>query len=314
MAAKKFDVAVVGHFSLDSIKLPSSPRPYSVLGGAVAFVSLVAKHLGAEAAVVSRVGADFHSSYMQQLLEAKVDVSGVIKGHTFSERTTSFELTYSDDLSSRALRLKQQGLPIQPSDLPKNLSAKAIHIAPIAAEISFNVVKRLRGCCETLSIDPQGMTRQFSLDGAISCCSQIDKRILPIIDVYKSSLDEIQVLTGRKRVQAALKAVHALGPKIVIITLGAQGSVLSVDGEARDVPACKPRYVLDPTGAGDVFIGAFLAEWTRKKEPFWCACVGSAAASLVVEDVGSRFFGSKEEIYRRAKAAYEKEIKQRSTS
>jgi sugar/nucleoside kinase (ribokinase family) len=314
MTAKKFDIAVVGHFSMDSIKLPSSPRPYSVLGGAVAFVSLVAKHLGAEAAVVSRVGADFPNSYLQQLLDADVDVSGVVKGCAVSERTTSFELTYSDDLSSRALRLKQQGLPIQPSDLPKTLSAKVIHIAPIAAEIPFEVVKRLRCCCDMLSIDPQGMTRQFGPDGAVFCCSQIDKRILPMIDVYKSSLDEIQVLTGRKRVKAALKAVHALGPKIVIATLGAQGSVLSVDGEAREVPACKPQCVVDPTGAGDVFIGAFLAEWTRKKVPFWCACMGSAAASLVVEDVGSRFFGSKEEIYCRAEAAYEKEIKQRSIS
>jgi hypothetical protein len=33
--------------------------------------------------------------------------------------------------------------------------------------------------------------------------------------------------------------------------------------------------------------------------------VGSAAASLVVEDVGSRFFGEKAEIYSRAKVIYE---------
>ncbi len=314
MAGKKFDIAVVGHFSLDSIRLPSSPKSFSVLGGAVAFVSLIAKRLGIEAAVVSRVGTDFPDFYLQQLLDAGVDVSGVVKGCAVSERTTSFELTYSDDLSSRALRLKQQGLPIQPSDLPKTLSAKVIHIAPIAAEIPFEVVKRLRGCCETLSIDPQGMTRQFSPDGLVSCCSQIDERILPKVDVYKSSLDEIQVLTGCKKAKAALRAVHALGPKIVIATLGAQGSVLSVEGEVREVPACRPRRVVDPTGAGDVYVGAFLAEWTRKKEPFWCACVGAAAASLVVEDVGSRFFGSKEEICGRAEAAYEKEIKQRSIS
>jgi sugar/nucleoside kinase (ribokinase family) len=313
MAAKKFDVAVVGHFSLDSIKLPSSPKPYSVLGGAVAFVSLVARRLEAKAVVISRVGGDFPEAYIQQLRHAGVDVSGIVNGAT-SERTTSFELTYRHDLSSRELRLKQQGLPIQPSDLPKNLSAKAIHIAPIAAEIPFKVVKRLRGCCETLSIDPQGMTRQFSPEGAVSCCSQMDKRILPLVDVYKSSLDEIQELTCKSVVKEALKAVHDLGPKIVIATMGAQGSVLSVDGEVREVPACKPRCVVDPTGAGDVFIGAFLAEWTRKKEPFWCACVGSAAASLVVEDVGSRFFGSKEGICGRAKSVYEKEIKQRSIS
>jgi 2-dehydro-3-deoxygluconokinase len=132
---------------------------------------------------------------------------------------------------------------------------------------------------------------------------------IAFIDVYKSSNEEIQVLTGQSDLNKALKAVHDFGPEVVIATMGAQGSVLSVDCEVCKVPACKPKRVVDPTGAGDVFIGAFLTELTRKKDAFWCACVGSAAASLVVEDVGTRFFGEKEEIYRRASAIYEKEIK-----
>jgi sugar/nucleoside kinase (ribokinase family) len=313
MSAKDFDVAVVGHFSMDSIKLPSNPKAYAVLGGAVAFVSLAAERLGVKAAVISRVGGDFPDAYMQQLREAGVDTSGVVKGAA-TERTTSFELTYNDDLSSRALRLRQMGEPIQVSDLPKSLCAKIIHIAPIASEISFEVVKKLRSYCDCLSIDPQGMTRRFSKDGSVSCCSQMNKRILPMVNIYKSSLDEIQVLTGQKEVEAALEAVHALGPEIVIATMGDVGSVVLAEGKMYTVPACKPTRVVDPTGAGDVFIGAFLAEFTGRKEPFWCACVGSAAASFVVEDVGSRFFGSKGEIYRQAQAAYEKEIKQRSIS
>jgi fructokinase len=137
----------------------------------------------------------------------------------------------------------------------------------------------------------------------------MDKRILPLIDVYKSSEDEIAVLTGESDLHKSLATVHEFGPKIVIATMGDKGSVLSVDGEIRGVPACKSLRVVDPTGAGDVFIGAFLAEFTRKKDSYWCACVGSAAASLVVEDVGTTFFGEKEEIYRRAHVAYEKEIK-----
>jgi sugar/nucleoside kinase (ribokinase family) len=68
--------------------------------------------------------------------------------------------------------------------------------------------------------------------------------------------------------------------------------------------------VVDPTGAGDVFIGAFLIEYTRAKETVWCACVGSAAASMVVESLGATSIGQKDEIYRRAEALYEKGIKQ----
>jgi adenosine kinase len=92
--------------------------------------------------------------------------------------------------------------------------------------------------------------------------------------------------------------------------MGQKGSVLFFEETKYSIPPCKSARIVDPTGAGDVFIGAFLAEYIRKKDCLWCACVGSAASSLVIEDVGTSFFGHKEEIYRRAVIEYEKEIKQ----
>jgi sugar/nucleoside kinase (ribokinase family) len=212
-------------------------------------------------------------------------------------------------LSSRKLCLKARGSPITLADLPKTFSPKAIHVAPIAAEIPFEVVERLRSFSKCISIDPQGMTRRFDENGNVTRCAQMDKRILSLVNIYKSSLDEIEVLTAQSNVKKAIEAVHGLGPRIVIVTMGANGSMISVEGTTYPVPACKSNRVVDPTGAGDVFIGGFLTEFTRKKDPLWCACVGSAAASLVVEDVGTTFFGEKEEIYRRASVIYEKEIK-----
>ncbi len=306
MALKSCDVAVVGHFSIDFLKLPGRAKPCRVLGGAVAYVSLITRRLGVSAAVISKVGSDFPETYIKRLRDAGVSLSGV---KVSGEQTTSFELTYNEDLSSRRLFLKARGSPITLADLPSALSSKVIHIAPIATEIPFEVIERLRSFGDCLSIDPQGLTRRFSSGGNVARCNQLDKRILPLVDIYKSSLDEIEVLTGQSAVGKALKVVHDLGPKIVIATMGARGSVLSLDGAVYAVPACDSNRVLDPTGAGDVFMGGFLAEFTQKKDPFWCACVGSAAASLVVENIGTTFLGERDEIYRRAKVAYEKEIK-----
>ena len=92
--------------------------------------------------------------------------------------------------------------------------------------------------------------------------------------------------------------------------MGAKGSVLSVEGAQYNIGACPSEVLVDPTGAGDVFIGGFLTEYIRGKESLWCAAVGSAAASLVVESIGPTYFGKKEEIYRRANVLYEKELKQ----
>jgi sugar/nucleoside kinase (ribokinase family) len=293
------DLVVAGHFSADTLILPSNPASYQALGGATAYVSLAAHALGSVVSVVSRVGKDFPPEYLEWLRKEGIDVSAV---KADSEATTRFELTYNQDLSERTLNLKSQGSPLTAKDVPTNLHAKAIHIGPIAQEISLPIVQLLRGCCEVLSLDPQGMTRRFNIDGGVSCCEQVDKRLVGIVDVYKSSVEEICALTGQADVQVAIKAVHGYGPKIVIATMGPKGSQLSVDGEVLQVPPCPARKVVDPTGAGDVFVGAFLSEYFRGKDVFWSACVGSAAASFVVECVGATCLGKREEVYGRAEA------------
>ncbi len=308
MAVKTSDVAVVGHFAIDNIRLPTRSAPFVVLGGSVTYVSFVTKRLDATVSIISKVGGDFPEAYMWWLGEEGIDLSGVTK--LANEQTTRFELGYSKDLSNRILKLKSKVSAINVSDLPKSLEAKAVHVAPIAGEISYKVVEHLKGCAEVLSLDPQGLLRRFGKTGKVTSRGQVDKRLFSLINIYKSSLDEISALTGHSDLKSAIKAVHDFGVETVIVTLGAKGAVLSVMGTLYNIPACNSRVFVDPTGAGDAFIGGFLTEYIRQKDSLWCACVGSAAASLVVEGIGPTFFGEKEEIYQRARSVYEKEIKQ----
>jgi len=302
-----FDIVSVGHFSLDSIFLPSGNTPFVVLGGSVAYVSFSARRLDARVSVVSKVGGDFPAAYLWWLRQESVDLSGVSKAE--NAQTTRFELEYSNDLSDRALRLKTRAPPIGVADLPNSLKAKSIHIAPIAGEITYEIAEKLRSCGDVLSLDPQGLVRNFDENGSVTLGSLIDKRILGLVDIYKSSLKEIQAVTGLSDIDSAIKAVHEHGVKIVIITLQANGAAVSVEDAIHKVPAYKPEKIIDPTGAGDAFIGSFLAEYVNGEDCSWCSFVGSAAASLVVEGIGPTFFGDKEEIHRRARLLYEKEIK-----
>jgi cytidine kinase len=308
MEDQSFDVAVAGHFAIDTIRLPSRPKPFVVLGGSVTYVSFVTKRLEGTVSVVSKVGADFPEAYMWLLREEGIDVSGVVK--LKREGTTRFDLKYSKDLSERTLKLESKAAPITVSNLPKSLQAKAVHIAPIAGEISYEVVKQLKRRAEVVSLDPQGLLRRFDKKtGKVSPRATIDKRLFSLINVYKSSLEEITTLTGESDINAAINAIHDFGVKTVIVTLGAQGAVLSVEKTVYNIPPCSSRVYVDPTGAGDAFMGGFLTEYIRQKNAFWCACVGAAAASLVIEGMGPTFFGEKEEIYERARSVYEKEIK-----
>ena len=307
MENQNFDVAVVGHFAIDTIRLPSRSAPFAVLGGSVTYVSFVTKRLDGTVSIISKVGGDFPEAYMWLLREEGINLSGVVK--LKKGGTTRFDLEYSKDLSNRKLKLESKAAPIKLSNLPKHLQAKAVHVAPIAGEVSYEVVKRLKGCAEFLSLDPQGLLRRFGKTGKVTSRASVDKRLFSLINVYKSSLEEITALTGKSDINAAINAIHDFGVKTVIVTLGAKGAVLSVEKTVYNIPPCSSRVLVDPTGAGDAFIGGFLTEYIRQKDALWCACVGSAAASLVIEGIGPTFFGEKEEIYQRARSVYEKEIK-----
>jgi sugar/nucleoside kinase (ribokinase family) len=301
-----FDIVSVGHFSIDSILLPDRRTPFVVLGGSVAYVSLAARRLDATVSLVSKVGGDFPDAYLWWLGQEGVNLSGVVKADDV--QTTRFELKYSDKYSTRKLRLKSRAPSITVDDLP-TVKAEIIHIAPIAGEITYEVAEKLRSCAEWLSLDPQGLVRNFDERGNVTGSSLTDKRILELINIYKSSSDEVKAATGLSNLKSAMKAIHDRGVEMVIVTLGMKGAVLSFEESVYTIPAYKSDKLVDPTGAGDVFIGSFLTEYIRGESLLWCACVGSAAASLVVEALGPTHLGNRTEIYRRTRVLYEKEIK-----
>lgn len=299
---KMFDLVTVGHFTIDLTCSPKIVTPEPTLGGSPTYVSVAAKKLSAKVSLISKVGEDFAHRHIAWLTAHGIDLSGLkmIKGAS----TTRFILNYVN--WKRQLQLKSQAPPIMPEDIPNSLRARVVHIAPVANEISPNIVDKLRKQTDTLSIDPQGFIREIDVNGNVHLKRWEDQLVLEQIDVYKSSHSEIRMATGLADLKLGMEKIRNYGAKIVIVTEGIKGSKLLFEGKLYDVPACKPKIVRDPTGAGDTFIGAFLVEYLAGKDPLWCACVGSASASFVVEGVGTEVFGEKEDIYLRARKIYGK--------
>jgi len=299
---KTFDVVTVGHFTVDRIFSPRFDNPVRALGGSPAYVSLAARKLNARAGAISKVGSDFLKIYTNLLHNEGVDLFGVKIAQ--NAHTTSFILKYAN--GKRQLRLKNRAPHIFPRDLPTGFKAKIAHVAPIAGEISSEVVDELRKNATILSLDPQGFLRKFDAKGRVGLKKWLDKRVLEQIDVYKSSLPEIRAATGLTSLKDAMRKVRDFGVKIVIVTRGTRGAVVLFEEKFCRIPAYKPQKLMDSTGAGDAFAGAFLAEYINEKDPIWCACIGSAVAAFKVETVGPVFLGEKEAIYRRAEALYGK--------
>jgi len=300
-----FDLITVGHFAIDLISSPKIASPRPTLGGPPTYVSLAARKLDAKVSIISKVGGDFPNEYIAWLNSGGVDLSGLKRVEDAS--STCFILKYKN--GERRLRLRSRAPPIFQEDIPKSLRARAIHVAPVANELSFDIVDKLRTLTDILSLDSQGFVRGFDEKGNVRLIRWKDPQILEKIDIYKSSFDEIRMVTGLTDLRSAMEKIHDYGAKAVIVTRGMKGSTLFFEGRFWDVPACRPRIVQDLTGAGDAFIGAFLAEYIQGQDPAWCACVGSAAASFVIEGVGPAVFGEKKETYMRATGIYEKGLK-----
>jgi len=299
-----FDLVVVGHFAIDSILSPKIAVPCDTLGGPPTYVSLAARKLGAKVSVISKVGEDFSDDYIKWLNANGIDLSGLKR--VKNAPTTRYVLEYENE--KRLLRLQSRAPCIIPEDVSDSLQAKVIHVAPIANELSADVVDKLRTSADTLSLDPQGFVRRFDVDGTVLLKRWRDSHVLEQIDLYKSSLNEIRMVTGLTDLRLAMQKIHDCGVKMVIVTNGIRGSTLLYEGNVYEIPACKSRVIRDLTGAGDAFMGAFLAEYIRGKDPVWCMCVGSATASFVVEGIGPSVFGEKEEIYQRASEIYDKDF------
>lgn len=300
-----FDLVTVGHFAIDHIYSPEITSPKPTLGGPPTYVSMAAAKLNARVSVISKVGEDFSKDHAEWLKSNNVDLSGLkqVEGAL----TTRFVLEYGG-CGERKLWLKALAPPILTSDVPKSIQARAIHVAPIANELSVEVVKKLRKSTNILSLDPQGFVRSFNKQGKMRLRDWREAFVLEHVDVYKSSQEEIKKVAKTTNLKRAMQTIRHYGANIVIVTRGTRGALLLFDSDFYEIPPSKPRVILDPTGAGDAFIGAFLAEYIRGQDPLWCACVGSASASFVVEGLGPHSFGEREETYSRAREIYEKTI------
>jgi sugar/nucleoside kinase (ribokinase family) len=104
------------------------------------------------------------------------------------------------------------------------------------------------------------------------------------------SHQEARLLFGRDAPEAAALAFAACGPQVVVIKLGAEGSL--VYGPDLEHPVHVPTVAanaIDPTGAGDAFCGAFCVSYGQPPvgNPLLAACRATVAASFVVEQRGA---------------------------
>lgn len=261
------EVLVVAPLVLDDVTTARGSSS-GELGGA-AYAALAARHF-APTAIAAVIGDDFPQAHLDRL--AGVDVTRVERVHGASfrwvaeHRADGTTVTLRNDPGATRGRL------------------------PALGELGDAHV--LVGALEPALQERVGPARLIAID-TMPCYIDEDaprlRRAFAGADVAFLTLDEAERLTSSRRAQDVRRR---LGTRILVLKAGDRGAVVADEGGTVHVPPYHTTAI-DPTGAGDAFAGAFLATLAARgrtdSDTLWLAARrGAAAASIAVEDVGTR--------------------------
>ena len=174
-----------------------------------------------------------------------------------SEHTVYFENKYGENSNNRTQRVLAKADPFTLDEVRK-LDAKIFHLGTLLNDdFSPEVVKYLSTKGQ-ISIDVQGYLREVRGESVHAIEWKDKKDILTCTDILKLNEHEMEVITSYKNPRTVALALHELGVKEVVITLGSYGSLIYFDGKFYEIPAYKPTELVDATGCGDTYSTGYL--------------------------------------------------------
>ncbi len=114
------------------------------------------------------------------------------------------------------------------------------------------------------------------------------RKLLSRIDILTLNDEEARMLSGEHNLVKAGRAILKMGPKTALVKRGEYGVIQFSSEGMFAVPAYPLEEVVDPTGAGDTFAGAFMGYLARngrinESSLRTAAVYGTVVASFVVE-------------------------------
>jgi len=272
-------VLIVGSTALDSIKTPQAENP-RLLGGSASHAAVAASFFS-PVKLVGVVGKDFPKKYLELYRRHKIDLEGlqILPGKTFH-----WSGEYEVNMNNRRTLLTELGVfeTFNPT-LPKAYqAAEFVLLANIAPALQHHVLNQMRKP-KFVVADTMDLWLNIALPDLL--------KLIPRLDGFVLNDSEAHQLTKEDNVFAALKKIHRMGPHYVIIKKGSHGSILSGPDGFFICPAYPLSKVVDPTGAGDSFVGGMMGYLATAKGSIdhnirRAMVYGSVTASFCCEGFG----------------------------
>ena len=252
-------------------------------GGKGANQAVSVARLGGDVAFVSKVGNDVFGKQSTQLFEEEgIDIAHLLSDDTLPSGVALITVDRSGENS--IVVASGANASLMPADLEDALDKIAgAGIVLMQLEIPMETVH-----FAAIYAVKHGV--KVILNPAPA--NTLPPKLLSCIDIITPNQSEAAMLSGINVTDAATAAqaavaIHNLGVKSVIITMGAMGCVIYDKGEITLVPAQKVEAV-DTTAAGDVFCGALAVALAEGGTLFDAVDFASRAAAISVTRMGAQ--------------------------
>ena len=278
---------------LNETGLFSGPYPS---GSSASMISTVAR-MGHSCGIISGVGNDgFGECMLNRLKKDGVDVSKVLVD---PDGSTACAFVAYDSQGDRRYLFHWDETPATKAVMPDVTEpslkeAKYFHVmgCALTAKLSYGweIVKTARAMKAQgtkISFDPNVRTEHLTNPKKSKESFEIINAMLEITNLFAPGLDELKLVTGIDDVEEAVKkCFENPNLEILMLKMGSKGSrIYTRDGQVVDQGLYKVESV-DPTGAGDTSLGAFLCALLEGKNMKECAEIAAAAGALNVAAFG----------------------------
>lgn len=259
-------------------------------GGSAANVAVWAARCGREVTFVGKIGRDRMGALGREDLEREGVQHRLIE--TDAHATGSVAV-FVDHTGERSM-VSGHGADfyLLPSELPRRTIAAAGHLhltawsfftdPPRSAAREAARLAKVAGA--SLSFDPGSfqMIGEMGVSNFLSVTTDLG------VDVFLPNKEEAAMLTGTADPeQAGRQLAELYDGALIIVKLDADGALVVDGGEVEHIPPSSNRLV-DATGAGDSFAGAFLSRWLLGASPAAAGDFAVRVAEWVIEHPGAR--------------------------
>ncbi len=272
-------VLIVGSTALDSIKTPNAENP-KLLGGSASHAAVAAAFF-TPVNLIGVVGDDFPKRYLTLYRKHKINLEGL---QVKAGKTFHWSGEYEVNMDNRQTLLTELGVfeTFTPHLPESHKKSRFVLLANIAPSLQAHVLDQMNKPKFVIA-DTMDLWLNIALKDLLSLIRRVDAFVL--------NEGEAHQLTDRHNMLHAAKEIHKLGPKYVIIKKGHNGAFLSGPRGFFICPAYPLETLVDPTGAGDSFVGAMIGYLATRNGPVEnnlrrAMVYGSVVASFCCEGFG----------------------------